>query len=354
MPSNARRKPAKWPKERKKPTELSNTRSHIAVLGAGSWGTALAIQLARNGNGVTLWGHDPTEVNALLQDGENRQFLPGVPLPSNLTPSSDLGTAIDKADEVLMVVPSHAFAEVCREIAGFRPGLHALSWATKGFDPASNELLSTIAARYLPAADMAVISGPTFASEVARGLPTAITVASNQPSYATTVAGYLHGDNFRAYTSDDLIGVQVGGATKNVMAIAAGISDGLGFGANARAALITRGLREITLFGMAIGGKAETFVGLAGLGDLALTCTDDQSRNRRMGLALAAGKDLDRARKEIGQEVEGVASAREIRAKAKSLGVEMPITEQTYRVLYQNLAPAQAVRNLLDREAKSE
>ncbi|MCB1727435.1 MAG: NAD(P)-dependent glycerol-3-phosphate dehydrogenase, partial [Gammaproteobacteria bacterium] len=196
--------------------------------------------------------------------------------------------------------------------------------------------------------------GPTFAGEVARGLPTAITVASNNPMHAERVATYLHGENFRAYTSDDLIGVQVGGASKNVMAIAAGISDGLGFGANARAALITRGLHEITRLGLAMGGKPETFMGLAGLGDLALTCTDDQSRNRRMGLALARGMDIAAAKAQIGQEVEGVATAREVRAKALSLGVEMPITEQTYRVLYEGLDPRAAVHNLLSRESKAE
>jgi glycerol-3-phosphate dehydrogenase (NAD(P)+) len=199
-----------------------------------------------------------------------------------------------------------------------------------------------------------VISGPTFAAEVARGLPTAITVAADSPLHAERVAAYLHGENFRAYTSDDLIGVQVGGASKNVMAIAAGISDGLGFGANARAALITRGLHEITLLGLALGGRPETFMGLAGLGDLALTCTDDQSRNRRMGLALARGLDVAAAKREIGQEVEGVATAREVRNKARLLGVEMPITEQTYRVLYQGLEPSAAVHNLLSREAKRE
>ena len=333
---------------------MSGTKPNIAVLGAGSWGTALAIQLARNGSFVTLWGHDPSEVNALLQDGENRQYLPGVPLPSGLTPSSDLENTITQAHEILLVVPSHAFAGVCREIAGIRPDLGSLSWATKGFDHASHTLLSTVVSRHLPHSDLAVVSGPTFAAEVARGLPTAITVASNRPAHAARVAAYLHGENFRAYTSEDLIGVQVGGASKNVMAIAAGISDGLGFGANARAALITRGLHEITRLGLAMGGKAETFVGLAGLGDLALTCTDNQSRNRRMGLALAAGKGIEQARDEIGQEVEGVSSAREVRSQALALGVDMPITEQTYQVLYEGLAPAKAVRNLLDREAKPE
>ena len=324
------------------------------MLGAGSWGTALAIQLARNGVSVSLWGHDPDEVGALQRDGENRNYLPGIPLPAGLTAVHDLATALADADQVLIVVPSHAFASVCRQIAQIRPGLQALSWATKGFDRENNSLLSEVAAGCFPGCDLAVVSGPTFAGEVARGLPTAITVASDNSEHAERVAAYLHSENFRAYTSDDLIGVQVGGASKNVMAIAAGISDGLGFGANARAALITRGLHEITRLGLAFGGRAETFMGLTGLGDLALTCTDDQSRNRRMGLALARGLDIDAARQEIGQEVEGVLTAREVRHKALALGVEMPITEQTYRVLYEDLDPRAAVHNLLSREAKSE
>ena len=326
----------------------------LAVLGAGSWGTALAILLARNGAAVSLWGHDPDEVAALLNDGENRHYLPGIKLPEGLTPSNDLEATVVNADEVLIVVPSHAFASVCAEIARVRPQLKTLSWATKGFDRESHGLLSNVAARLFPNCDLAVVSGPTFAGEVARGLPTAITVASNNAMHAERVASYLHSESFRAYTSDDLVGVQVGGASKNVMAIAAGISDGLGFGANARAALITRGLHEITQLGLALGGKAETFMGLAGLGDLALTCTDDQSRNRRMGLALARGLDIAAARKEIGQEVEGVSTAREVHLMAQSLGVEMPITEQTYLVLYEGLAPSEAVTNLLSRQAKPE
>ncbi|MGB5637817.1 MAG: NAD(P)H-dependent glycerol-3-phosphate dehydrogenase [Sedimenticolaceae bacterium] len=333
---------------------MDSAPSRLAVIGAGSWGTALAIQLARNGSNVTLWGHQDDEVAALLRDRENRQYLPGVPLPEGLKPTADLAACVINADEVLIVVPSHAFAETCAAIARVRPGLKTLSWATKGFDRESGGLLSEVAASHLPACDLAVVSGPTFAGEVARGLPTAITVASNNPMHGERVATYLHGENFRAYTSDDLIGVQVGGASKNVMAIAAGISDGLGFGANARAALITRGLHEITRLGLALGGKPETFMGLAGLGDLALTCTDDQSRNRRMGLALARGLDVAAARKEIGQEVEGVATAREVHLKARSLGVEMPISEQTYRVLYEGLDPSVAVRNLLSRQARQE
>ena len=328
--------------------------TRLAVLGAGSWGTALAIQLARNGSQVALWGHEPEAIDALIRDRENRHYLPGIPLPDGLEPTTDLDRSVRNADEVLVVVPSHAFAEVVGQVAKIRPGLKTLSWATKGFDPNSGELLSHVAAGLLPGSDLAVVSGPTFAGEVARGLPTAITVAANNPMHADRVAGYLHGQNFRAYTSEDLVGVQVGGACKNVMAIAAGISDGLGFGANARAALITRGLHEITRLGLALGGKPDTFMGLAGLGDLALTCTDDQSRNRRMGLALARGLDIAAAREEIGQEVEGVATAREVRAKGTSLGVEMPITEQTYRVLYEGLAPSEAVHNLLSRQAKHE
>ncbi|MGB5570418.1 MAG: NAD(P)H-dependent glycerol-3-phosphate dehydrogenase [Sedimenticolaceae bacterium] len=333
---------------------MDSAPSRLAVIGAGSWGTALAIQLARNGSNVILWGHQDDEVAALLRDRENRRYLPGVRLPEGLKPTADLAACVINADEVLIVVPSHAFAETCAAIARVRPGLKTLSWATKGFDRESGGLLSEVAASHLPACDLAVVSGPTFAGEVARGLPTAITVASNNPMHGERVATYLHGENFRAYTSDDLIGVQVGGASKNVMAIAAGISDGLGFGANARAALITRGLHEITRLGLALGGKPETFMGLAGLGDLALTCTDDQSRNRRMGLALARGLDVAAARKEIGQEVEGVATAREVHLKARSLGVEMPISEQTYRVLYEGLDPSVAVRNLLSRQARQE
>lgn len=333
---------------------MNDVAAKIAVLGPGSWGTALAILLARHGAQVVLWGHSPDEIAALRRERENRHYLPGVPLPDTLEPSDDLAAALDGADEVLVVVPSHAFAEVVGQVARLRPELRSLSWATKGFDPASGRLLHEVARELLPHAHLAVVSGPTFAKEVARGLPTAVTVAATDAEHAHRLAGYLHGDTFRAYTADDIAGVEVGGAAKNVMAIAAGIADGLGFGANARAALITRGLVEITRLGLELGGKPETFMGLAGLGDLTLTCTDNQSRNRRMGLALAAGKTIEQARQEIGQAVEGVGTAREVYQLARRLGVDMPITEQTYRVLYEGLDPQQAVLNLLQREPKSE
>ncbi len=330
------------------------TADPVTVLGAGSWGTALAVLLARHGHPVRLWGHEPEAVRRLAAERENRAFLPGVPFPAGLEPVAELGAALAGAREVLLVVPSHAFVEVLERLARHLSGPISLSWATKGLVPQGRRLLHEAAAEYFPEASLAVVSGPTFAAEVARGLPTAVTVASPDPAHARRLAGYLHGDTFRAYTSSDLVGVQVGGAAKNVMAIAAGISDGLGFGANARAALITRGLAEITRLGTALGGRADTFMGLAGLGDLVLTCTDDQSRNRRMGLALARGMEIDQARREIGQEVEGLAAARDFHHKARELGVEMPITEAVHRVLHEGLSPEAAVRALLARHPRDE
>jgi len=326
----------------------------IAVLGAGSWGTALAVLLSRNGWDVRVWGHEPELIRALQEQRENRAFLPGIRFPQGLLPTHDLSKALHGIDEALVVVPSHAFRSVLQSVRPLLPPRASLSWATKGFDPGGRRLLHEVAQEIVGPREIAVISGPTFASEVARGLPTAITVAASSHAHAQRLAGYLHAEYFRAYTSDDMIGVQAGGASKNVLAIAAGIADGLGFGANTRAALITRGLAEITRLGVAMGGRAETFMGLAGLGDLALTCTDDQSRNRRMGLALARGLSVGQARREIGQEVEGVQTAQEVWFKASELGVEMPISEQTYRVLYEGLPPRDAVHALLERRQRSE
>lgn len=326
----------------------------IAVLGAGSWGTALAILLGRNGAKVRLWSFDPVQVEELLRDGENCEFLPGFTFPEGLSPTSDLTAALAGVEEVLVAVPSHAFRGVLKKIAPLLPTDAGLSWATKGLDPGSGILLHSVAEELLPRCPIAAISGPSFATEVARGLPTAITVAADTPAHAQRLSKYLHADCFRLYTSNDIIGLEVGGAAKNVMAIAAGIADGLGFGANTRAALITRGLAEIMRLGEALGGRRETFMGLAGMGDLILTCTDDQSRNRRMGLALARGLTITQAKEEIGQEVEGIATTREIYKKAGELEIEMPITEQTYLVLYEGLDPGAAVRRLLDRSQKPE
>jgi len=266
-----------------------------------------------------------------------------------------LEEALDGVEEVLVVVPSHAFRATLQGLAPLLRRNAGISWATKGFDPYDGRLLHQVAAQVLGEQhDLAVISGPTFAKEVACGLPTAVTVASASQDYALRVAGYLHSGRFRAYTSGDIVGVQVGGAAKNVLAIAAGIADGLGFGANTRAALITRGLVELTRLGTALGGHAHTFMGLAGLGDLALTCTDDQSRNRRMGLCLARGLSVEQARSEIGQEVEGVGATRVVCRKFRELGVEMPICEQVHRVLYEGVTPMEAAQALLERAIKAE
>ncbi len=325
----------------------------IAVLGAGSWGTALALLLSRNGHLVRLWGL-ADEIQQLQQDRENRRFLPGYKFPDNLTLVADVKQAIAGASEVLVAVPSHAFSNVLQTIVPHLPNETTLSWATKGFEYSTQRLLSDVAQSLLGDRSIAVISGPSFAGEVAKSLPTAVTVAATTENHAKRLAGYLHSEAFRAYTTHDLIGVQVGGACKNVLAIAAGISDGLGFGANARSALITRGLSEIMRLGSALGSQSETFMGLAGMGDLVLTCTDNQSRNRRMGLALAKGLSIAEAKVEIGQEVEGVQTTKEVYQLAKRLDVEMPITTQVHRILFENIRPIEAVNTLLHRKQKSE
>ena len=269
----------------------------VAVLGPGSWGTALALLLARHGHPVRLWGHDPEEIAPLHQERENRHFLPGIPFPPTLTVGVDLAEALASADLALVVVPSHAYGVTLTRLRPHLPAGAGFAWATKGLEPGGGRFLHEVTAEILGAAwPAAVISGPSFAREVAMGLPTAVTVASEDAAHARRVAALLHGSNLRAYTSNDVIGVELGGAIKNVLAIAAGIADGLGFGANARAALITRGLAEMARLGLAVGGQRETFMGLAGIGDLVLTCTDDQSRNRRFGLAIGRGETADSSR----------------------------------------------------------
>lgn len=327
----------------------------VAVLGAGSWGTALGLLLCRNGHQVRLWSHEAAQIDALLRDGENRQFLPGFPLPPALTPTTSLDEALAGATDYLLVVPSHAFRQMLTTLAGRLPNDSGIAWATKGLEPKTGQLLHHVAHEVLGATrPLAVVSGPSFALEVARGLPTAVTVAANHTAFADRIARLLHSERFRAYTSSDMIGVEVCGAAKNVLAIATGIADGLGFGANTRAALITRGLTELTRIGTALGGRAETFTGLAGMGDLVLTCTDNQSRNRRMGLALARGMRVTEALAEIGQEVEGVVTALSVHTLAAALGIEMPISEQVYRVLYEQVSPEQATAALLEREPRPE
>ncbi len=326
----------------------------ITVIGAGSWGTALAIQLARAGNGVTLWGRDEKLMDVMRQERCNERYLPGCSFPDNLNVESDWDRAVANAQRILVSVPSHSFRTVLEKLAGTlgeRIAVLELAWATKGFELSTGLLPHQLAHELLPDCNnYAVVSGPTFAREVGAGLPTAITVAGSNPEWSARLAAALRTKNFIAYTSEDMVGVEIGGAVKNALAIGAGLSDGLGFGANARIAMINRGLRELSRLGLAMGAKAETFVGLAGMGDLVLTCTDDQSRNRRMGLALAAGKSVEEAAKEIGQVVEGVGAARAVYEQAKRLQVRMPIIEQIYRVVVEHVDPRDAVEALLSRE----
>jgi glycerol-3-phosphate dehydrogenase (NAD(P)+) len=327
----------------------------VAVHGAGSWGTALAIQFARSGRPVRLWGRNSERLAAMAAHRCNEHYLPSAPFPPSLEVEPDLRAALAGVRDVLIVVPSPALRELLTELAPhLAPAMH-VAWATKGFEQGSGKLPHQVAREVLGAERrIAVVSGPTFAREVGAGLPTAMTVASPDAAYAQALARELSSENFRAYTSTDILGVEIGGAVKNALAVGAGLSDGLGFGANTRVALITRGLKEMTRLGVALGARAETFMGLAGLGDLVLTCTDDQSRNRRFGLLLAAGHTAEAALAEIGQSVEGYAAARAIEAVAARAGVEMPLCAMVYRVLYEKLPAKDAVRALMRRPIKAE
>ena len=327
----------------------------IAVIGAGSWGTALAIQFARTGRTTLLWGRAEDDPAGLDRERENARYLPGARFPDALHADGDLAQVLAAARIVVVAVPSHALRQVLSDMKPLLRPDARVAWATKGFELDTGKLPHQVAREVLGSGRaLAVLSGPTFAREVGMGLPTAMTVAATDPDYARQLAESLSGDNFRAYMSSDIVGVEVGGAVKNVLAIGAGICDGLGFGANTRIALITRGLVEMTRLGVALGADSATFMGLAGMGDLVLTCTDDQSRNRRMGLALAAGQSIKEAEAEIQQVVEGVLAAEAVHRVARRAEVEMPICEQIYRILYEGAEPQAAVAALMKRELKSE
>lgn len=324
----------------------------IAVLGAGSWGTAVAIHLAKVGHRVLLWGHNSQHVTLMAEQHANTRFLPDVTFPPTLMPSADLNYCIQEAEHIIIAVPSHAFSEVLKKID--KP-LLGLTWLSKGVDPESHQLLSElVSSRFGSSFPKAIISGPSFAKEVANFLPTALTLAGNNLEYQQSIHHLFHHDNIRVYLSDDLIGVQLCGAVKNVLAIACGISDGLGYGANAKAALITRGLAEMSRLGLSMGAKPDTFLGLAGVGDLVLTCTDDQSRNRRFGLLLGHGISIHEAEQQIGQVVEGKHNAAQICAIANKNQIEMPICEQVNALLKGTINAKQAVHNLMTRPAREE
>ena len=327
----------------------------IVVLGAGSWGTALAIQFARGGGPTVLWGRAEDEPEKLARERVNTRYLPGAQFPPALAIEVSLKNALASGDDIVLVVPSSVLRAVLTEIRPLLGPKARVAWASKGFELSTGKLPHQVAQEVLgPGVPLAVLSGPTFAKEVGQGLPTAIAVASPDEEFARSLAERISSGGFRAYTQTDIVGVEIGGAVKNVLAIATGCSDGLGYGSNSRVFLITRGLAELMRLGVALGAKRETLMGLAGLGDLVLTCTDDQSRNRRFGRALAAGKPVDEAIAEIGQVVEGYYAAEAVHAVAKRLGVDMPICGYVYDVLHGKVPLQDVVAAMLARAVTPE
>ena len=328
------------------------------VIGTGSWGTALALQLAHQGHDVLVWGRDQASTAQMQTTRQTNRYLPGFALPDNYQIELDFDAVVRAVDYILIVVPSHAFENIIDRLqdstARQKKNLLGIVSATKGLS-SDQELLSDVLRHKWPSHPaFGILSGPTFATEVAKQMPSAITYACENTDAAKSMAHHFHAPHFRVYTHHDLIGVQIGGAVKNVIAMGAGAAAGLGFGANARAALITRGLAEMSRLGLALGAEPLTFSGLAGLGDLILTCTDNQSRNRRFGLLIGEGTDMSQAKTQIDQFVEGVLTAKAIFKLASSHHIEMPITEQIYRVIYDDLSVKQAVENLLTRAASTE
>jgi len=329
-------------------------RPTLAVLGAGSWGTALAALTARNGVPTTLWGRDPQALSAMAESHCNQRYLPDIELPAGLRYDDDLAAAVRGADIVLIVVPSHAFASILLELAPLLDQDTAIAWATKGFEPGTGRFLHELVAERLPGRPAAVVTGPSFAREVAAGLPSAVTVHSENATFAKQLASLLHAPNLRAYSGGDILGAELGGAMKNVLAVATGIADGMELGLNARAGLITRGMNEMLRLGVALGARPETLIGLSGLGDLVLTCTGDLSRNRRLGLALGRGIAIDEAVRQIGQVVESVLTADEVARLADKHGLDLPISAGVRAVLHGEVTPVNGVRALMAREQKPE
>tara|TARA_Y100001936_G_C16093985_1_gene689762 strand:+ start:789 stop:1793 length:1005 start_codon:yes stop_codon:yes gene_type:complete len=328
----------------------------IAILGAGAWGTALAINLSKNSNSrheIVLWTKDSNHCDDLIQERVNREFLPNFLIPDSIKITSDLNFVV-KADLALIVIPTVGLRETLRAIISCGKAIPII-WGGKGFEAGSAKLPNQIAQEeYEGVAPYGVLSGPSFAHEVAKGLPVALTLASRNNKFSKYIAAEIHNSRFRVYSSSDIIGVETCGAIKNVITIAAGISDGMGLGSNARAALITRGLAEISRLGVKLGGKIETFMGLTGVGDLILTCTGDLSRNRKVGLSLAAGKSLKDTLKELGHVAEGVYTARSVLKLSQELGVDMPITQAVCSILDNKIPAKEALEILLNREQKTE
>ncbi len=326
----------------------------MTVIGAGSWGTALAILLAREGHSTQLWGRDAAQRDAMRAARRNARYLPDASFPEALHVAADLPQALQGARDALIAVPSHAFRATLEAIRPHLAPHTRIAWATKGFEIDTGLLPHQVVRQVLGATPGAVLSGPTFAREVGAGLPTAMTIASADEQFAKELARKMSGPSFRAYSQTDIMGVEVGGAVKNVIAIGSGIADGMGYGANTRVALITRGLAEMMRLGVALGALRETFMGLAGLGDLVLTCTDDQSRNRRFGIALGRGESPSQAQSVIHQVVEGVPAARAVFEVARRLEVVMPICREIYGIMYEDKPVRAAAQALMGREVRSE
>lgn len=326
----------------------------MTVIGAGSWGTALAILLAREGHPTQLWGRDTAQLDAMRGARRNMRYLPEAAFPESLQIAVDLPQALKVSRDALIAVPSHAFRATLQNIQPHLAAHARIAWATKGFEIATGLLPHQVVREVLGQTPGAVLSGPTFAKEVGAGLPTAMTIASPDEEFARELALVLSGPSFRAYTQTDIMGVEVGGAVKNVIAIGSGIADGMGFGANTRVALIARGLAEMMRLGVKLGALRETFMGLAGLGDLVLTCTDDQSRNRRFGIALGRGESPASAQGAIHQVVEGVPASRAVYDVSQRLKVDMPICREIYGIMYENKPVRAAVQALMGREVRSE
>lgn len=330
-------------------------RKPILVLGAGSWGTALALLLERTGNEVRLWSYDTEQARELNTLRENPPYLPGIALPESMRISADLEAMLDGVEDLLVVVPSSAFHETLSKVKAIKPKGLRIAWGTKGIDPKTHLLLGDVVQSVYGAnTPMAALSGPSFAKEVALGLPTAISLAGNDDAFNEDLIARMHSDMFRVYLNSDLIGVELCGVIKNILAIAIGISDGVGFGANARSALMTRGLAEMRRLCLALGGQEQTLMSLAGIGDLVLTCTDDQSRNRRFGLLLGRERSVESAMREIGQAVEGYSNTKQLHYLMHEHDIDMPIADCLYRVMYEDANIREQVAVLMGRDARSE
>ncbi len=348
-----------WPlQSRKKKRILKNKHKKIAVIGAGSWGTALALLLGKKGHTVHIWGHRPEHVNSIEQERQNNKYLPGFLFPDNIYPTADISKAVSHAAIICMVVPSHGYRQVFEQVLKSASNESVFVSATKGIENTSlntmTQVMEQCAASHERQIETAVLSGPSFAREVAAEVPTAITIGCKKSAIADELQDVFSNDNFRVYTSSDIIGLELSASLKNIIAIAAGICDGLEFGSNARAALITRGLAEMTRFGVHYGADKETFYGLSGLGDLVLTCTGALSRNRKVGIDLGKGKKLADILKDMTMVAEGVKTTKSVFYMVKKNGIEMPILEQVYKILYEGKNCLLAVKDLLGRALKPE